>query len=62
MSNIAIADLHPVDIESCQASESFVQELTEREIAGVLGGYDMVINYPGFQFSNLNPIIPIPQK
>ncbi|MBD2532707.1 hypothetical protein H6G97_25240 [Nostoc flagelliforme FACHB-838] len=38
MANIAISDLRPTGANLFQDSESFLNELTEQEIADVLGG------------------------
>ncbi|MGI2904379.1 hypothetical protein [Tolypothrix sp. VBCCA 56010] len=38
MANIAISDLRPTGANLFQDSESFMHELTEQDIADVLGG------------------------
>ncbi|WP_017721132.1 hypothetical protein [Kamptonema formosum] len=38
MANITISDLRPAGSDLFADSESFMQELTEQEIGGVLGG------------------------
>ncbi len=39
MANIAISDLRPAGANLFQDSETFLHELTEQEIADVLGGW-----------------------
>lgn len=43
MSNIAISNLRPAGTDLFQDSENFLHELTEQEIADVLGGGRVVI-------------------
>ncbi len=48
MAKIAISELRPAGAELFEGSESFMHELNEQEIAGVLGGFKLKILWSGF--------------
>ncbi|WP_392532624.1 hypothetical protein [Nostoc sp. C117] len=47
MANIAISNLRPTGSDLFQDSETFLHELTEQEIAGVLGGFKFEFLWTG---------------
>lgn len=52
MANIAISNLRPIGANLFQDSESFLNELTEQEIADVLGGWHIEILWSAICFGN----------
>ncbi|MBW4677374.1 MAG: hypothetical protein KME52_26255, partial [Desmonostoc geniculatum HA4340-LM1] len=50
MSNIAISNLRPAGADLFQDSENFLHELTEQEIADVLGGARVIILFTALCF------------
>ncbi|MEW5858162.1 MAG: hypothetical protein AB1861_12400 [Cyanobacteriota bacterium] len=48
MAKITISDLHPAGADLFEGSESFLHELSEQEIADVLGGFKLQILWSGF--------------
>ena len=52
MANIAISNLRPTGANLFQDSESFLNDLTEQEIADVSGGWFIAILWSALCFSN----------
>jgi hypothetical protein len=50
MANITVSDLRPAGSDLFADSESFMHELTEQEIGGVLGGGYFILLYTAFCF------------
>ena len=59
MSTIKISELHPAGYDLFQDSESFLNELTERQLKSVVGGSPVLLVPAGAQEVEAGSIFPV---